>query len=662
MKTHIETELKAWKKLKLHPTFFFDGEGFVESEEIAMRDSKVASQKMKEAWELYHNQQPNEAVHHFGKSNAIQSRHLHRFFQEILIDMEIPFEVAPYSACAQMAYLDKEDVDSVLGIMGPPELFCYGITDCIITAVDVDSKSILGLHKGQILNKLNINEDTFIDAFLMTGTSSLPPFPALTDGGGIVAQQPYTIQDAVNVLRTAEKSVQLLCEQWSDRLQKVEPRWLELYQKTRMAIKHAITISLDGHLEVAKFDELTEDHTEYIALQMAPELYFYQQVGLISPRVLSWFSHLKMAVHAPLEGGLLDNFQDLVSRTLIPIQEQTISLGAHKMHRAFQHKNVEKKFWNNSEKTVVLEHKAVSPAPHDQANSWLVGEQIIKKYDNIEGDFGSIRYCVNALTDPSFRFETLVKPSKDTPILKTQAEIKANTIWRFLHIRGYVDIVHELTHWGKALRTIIVALAKSGFPEHEEAALLALELIRHKLLNTSLPKGPKLNGGPYMGSLQENSLVLLISRTACILPLRHKPIGYTGPLSQNLLAFHSLLSEARKADRDLIEVVAVNMFMSNQAERKNRKDWVKLGPSLPLAHDNTTALAIAVKHCLDERQEKERYRNWPITYAEDSLADLEMAFKFFDAVVKGVKELGRDVVPDIDDWEAAEVLLSARRW
>lgn len=658
LKTHLEVELQAWQKLDLHPTFYFDGEGFVESEEIAMRESKVAYSKMEGAWKLYHNQQPNEAVIAFGKSGAAKPYHLYRFFQEILIQQGIPFEVAPYSACAQMAYMDRQDVDTVLGIMGPPELLLYSIDDCIITGVDVETKQVSGLHKSQILNKLNINEETFIDAFLMTGTSSLPPFPPLMDEG-IVRQQPYTIQDAVNMLRTANKSIALLCEQWSDLIQKTEPKWLDMYQRTRMAIKHAITISLDGHLEVAKFEELTQDHHEYIGLQLAPELYFYQQVGLISPRVLSWFSHLKMFVHAPLEGGLLADHQVLVSKTLIPIQEQTISLGASKMHRAFQHKNVEKKFWNDPSKTVVLAHRDVSPSPADQAASWHVNEAIMKKYDNISGEVGSIAYALNALTDSSFRAETLVKPSKETPLLKTKEEIKANTLWRFLHMRGYINKDHELTNWGSALQK---SVAKVTAIEQEEAALLAYELIRHNALHAELPEGGTLGGGPYMGTPEHNKLNLLISRTACLLPLRHKKIGYTGPLSQNLLQYHSIASAVREAERDLTEVIAVNMFVSNQAERKEREDWRELGAILPFGHDNSTALAIAVKHWFDEQQEKEKYVNWPISYAEDSLEDLKLAFRFFDALMVGLKELSEKEVKDLKVWKDAEKYLETRRF
>lgn len=72
-----------------------------------------------------------------------------------------------------------------------------------------------------------------------------------------------------------------------------------------------------------------------------------------------------------------------------------------------------------------------------------------------------------------------------------------NTLWRFLQLRGYVDEKHTLTIWGKILDTTISSLDPAD--GHEEAAFLAIELLRLGLLNADalFPKHP---GAPSEGS------------------------------------------------------------------------------------------------------------------------------------------------------------------
>lgn len=69
---------------------------------------------------------------------------------------------------------------------------------------------------------------------------------------------------------------------------------------------------------------------------------------------------------------------------------------------------------------------------------------------------------------------------------------------------------------------------------------------------------------------------MLVSRVACIAKLQHKPIGYSGPLSRQLLCYRSLIAEVRSALRNLIEVVLAGLLLSGDAQR-DRKDWAELG-------------------------------------------------------------------------------------
>ena len=82
-------------------------------------------------------------------------------------------------------------------------------------------------------------------------------------------------------------------------------------------------------------------------------------------------------------------------------------------------------------------------------------------------------------------------------LLKTRHEINANAVWRFLQLRGYVDRKHQLTGWGKALRAALSAFGTRK--EQEEAAFIAIELLRHNILNANT-MFPDSSGAPLRGS------------------------------------------------------------------------------------------------------------------------------------------------------------------
>ena len=67
-RSHIENELKQWKDNKMTPFFVFDGQTNVGRDEISLRKAKAALTKTQDAWRLYADNQPDEAVKHFGAS------------------------------------------------------------------------------------------------------------------------------------------------------------------------------------------------------------------------------------------------------------------------------------------------------------------------------------------------------------------------------------------------------------------------------------------------------------------------------------------------------------------------------------------------------------------------------------------------------------------
>jgi hypothetical protein len=149
--------------------------------------------------------------------------------------------------------------------------------------------------------------------------------------------------------------------------------------------------------------------------------------------------------------------------------------------------------------------------------------------------------------------------------LSTTDEVLYNSIWRFLALREYVDAKHNLTAWGKVLAAAISGL--KGKPELEDAAVVAVELLRMGTLNGEINMFPSYNGAPMRGSTKDQQFNMLVSRVAGLGELRHKPIGFTGPLSQHLLGYNSIINVVRQTLRDLVEVASTHMFLTGCCNR-----------------------------------------------------------------------------------------------
>jgi len=565
------------------------------------------------------------------------------------------------------------DSDQCAGVMGSSELLLYPIRDCVIRTIDWENNLVYAVSKKHILKTLNVSESLFVDAFLMTGTSFLPPFPPLADQT-IIKTQPHTVADAVNMLRTAEKSVTLVCSSFQDILKSQDPDWLDKYRKARMVVDHFVYVAENGEVKVHDYEHLTNDNHEYLGLQLPSELFHYLNTGLIGPRFLTWITHGQLQVLPTLDGVASEEYRKLVTTQSAPIKEAALSLVIPRLNRGIGFKNINMKVWyDRNYSSTVWDRQEAKANFAPQVDGWNVREAAITEHFP-KFAHGSILSEVLALKNPKFVAQTRSNPKDKLKGVESAAIVKSICLWRFLHIRGYVDDQHELTKWGNALAAALTSLEPTAnkhaeFPHLYESILVAFELIRFDLLNARNPH-EELRGLPLNGSEADQSGLLLISRCASLLKLRHQANVYTGPLSKNLLAFRSLVSEVRSADRDLVEAILAHMFMYAQAKR-NRDDGWELSHQLPFLYDPDVALGIAVKTYLDDLlpddpHKAEKLKQFPgvyVPYAVSFTDDFEIACNFFDALLAGVKQLGAKDIPAVDRsaWDNAAQYLATRR-
>jgi len=405
----------------------------------------------------------------------------------------------------------------------------------------------------------------------MTGTSFLPQFPQANTVSGVAS---FSIRDAYNGLRAHNKSVMAFAAHYSDKIREGDPDWLDKYQKAKMQVNHCVTLSPDGQYNVQDRENLTIDSVKYLGLQLPAELYHYMSETMIGPRVMNSLTWLDTVVFPTLDGVESEEYKRLVTVSLPPLRETMAALIASRCARALQHYNQHMRFWFNETLRPELVHKDKQEETNKKTETWAVGDPDLKSIQGLSTTQpGKLTFAVLALQKKDFAEKTVSKVRVDS--LDTTSEILSNSIWRLLHLRGYVNDQHKLSIWGQALAATLEAIGpavkKYDDAQHlEEAAFLAFELLQFDNLNSRNPH-PELIGGPLRGSDEQKASCMLVSRTACLLKLRHKSVGYTGPLSKNFLAFYSIVKAVREADRDLLEGITASMFLSSQAKRSRTK-------------------------------------------------------------------------------------------
>ncbi|KAG5988231.1 hypothetical protein E4U43_004812, partial [Claviceps pusilla] len=671
IQTHINQNLDSWETNNIVPFFVFDGQSITGQDEVALTRRRLANKKTDEAWALYSRSEAEEAVTTFGANpGAYTIQNLYPLLQGILRDRGLHFLVPPYNACAQLAYFELIDSEQCSAVMGPQELLLYPIKDSIIRAFDWDAKLVSAVSKRMIMRALSVAEPMFIDALLMTGTSFLPTFPPLLDDAMYPSH--FTIGDAVNILRTSDKGVANACNSFNDILQAQDANWLDKYRKARLAVHHFIYISETGQVMVNDFDRLTKDNHEYLGLQLPEEIFHYLNTGLIGARNLNSITHGQILVQPTLDGVVSDEYKTLVTNKLVMIKEQALGLMIPRVHRGIGHKDITMRVWFDPKFSYKINHRALQPPPSQLVATWNVKEGDLRTV--FPADFaGPITLEVLALANSDFVEKTMAKGNKIRDI-DSMEMVTSIAIWRFLHLRGYVDDSHTLTKWGNALATTLLALKDASengpdVPGLDEAALLAFELVRHGVLGAKHQHG--IAGLPRRGTDEDKSSLVLISQCATLLKLRHQVYGYTGPLNKSLLAFRSLSTAVREADRDLMEAIVASMFMYGQCKRE-RDDYLDISQRLPFLQEPDIGLGIAIRTFFDEdeasdSQEKraKRLEVFPETFvpfAEALTEDFRVCVDFVNAINQGVQTLALNELPKADKiaWAKAQAYLESR--
>lgn len=164
-------------------------------------------------------------------------------------------------------------------------------------------------------------------------------------------------------------------------------------------------------------------------------------------------------------------------------------------------------------------------------------------------------------------------------------------------LHSFISSSHTPTPNGKALYTALTASRIND--KFQEPLYLAIELIRAGVLHSGKFGNRTWSGGPNLGDDSDKTNAMLVMRVLSIVPLNFKKESWTGPVSRSLLVFNSFLKTLSRSLRFLLESTSINMFLKNDANKKNREDFLEISLSLPFKSDINTGMGILWKGWCD---------------------------------------------------------------
>lgn len=478
---------------------------------------------------------------------------------------------------------------------------------------------------------------------------------------------------------------------------------------------------------------IPSDLHDVFSQRLPDELFLHLSRGLISPHVHNWLTSGYLAVPPPLDNGDTQEYRRFLREWLVESAQSpccvALALAASALHPSFASRRVSAVYWHSPgpshEKPVLFDAKSTQSLVA-RVNAWNVPvafvEEELRRQNSSTID---IALCLGATgsNDLAARTKTpraakaaakgataigaaaaadgpsttttattavanpTSTPSHSSPLDKKD-EIVANTLWRMLELRGFLNHDHLHTPYARALH---LAVRSSRLNDKlQEPLYLALELIRAGALHANRftsaddPHSVReYSGGPAVEqSDADKRSLLLVMRCMSLVPMQYKPDAWTAPVSRELLVFNSFVRSLGRSMRHLVEMIASSMLLRGDA-RRNRDDYLDIGLSLPFQSDANTGLGVVIK-CYAEAfiafcgaAPTAETRDTPdiVSSREEVLVmleetfgnvrsvrgELQRAFRFWDRLMVAVRQLAeKDSVSKevVGDFEQAEVWLA----
>lgn len=271
--------------------------------------------------------------------------------------------------------------------------------------------------------------------------------------------------------------------------------------------------------------DVPSDLGDIFSPRLPDEVYFHLCRGLINSWAINTLSQGGFQELSPLcNGESLDykNFiKDYITESNIGPRAITIALIANALHPFWRNRQVHAHYYFHNHSTLVPHNSSTTTDLIKCVDKWNVPAYIIedelRRQNSSTIDFA---LCLGSTNNEQLGSKTITKRSKENQILIKKDEIVANTIWRFLELRNFLNSNHIHTPFGRAMHnSLTVSRLNDKF---QEPLLILVELLRAKVLHDNYYSGKQFSGGPTLGTDDEKRCMLLVIRTISIIPMQFK--------------------------------------------------------------------------------------------------------------------------------------------
>lgn len=314
-----------------------------------------------------------------------------------------------------MEKLPERFIDTV---MGSTDLFLFDVDKVILRFENLgeDRATFRWLSKKACQDELQrVSDDLFLDACLLSGSSYLPTFPPLESTN--FSNKGFTIREAVGMVNSAGKSVITLCQQHQENPNIQSLDYVDRYKRAVMTVRHHVVLETSGTVRPFDFAHAPKDMHDIIGQRLPEEVYFYISKGLLGPQIPNWLTTQEIRVTLPLGSADSESYRQLVSKQLVPVWAESISLLSSTLHRFYQAKPLSLKFWYEKDSRGTINLKDL-PSAKDKVAHWKIKTTALPQtLRNKQVQSSPLLFAVQSLKDTALMDEAL---SKTDPKDKTK--------------------------------------------------------------------------------------------------------------------------------------------------------------------------------------------------------------------------------------------------
>jgi hypothetical protein len=237
LKSNIGRELQTFKNLGITCVFVFNGLDFGPREHQTHARAESA-RAFEQAWDLYDQQEADQVVSAFSSAGTPEPDSLYRFLQRILHENGVEFLVAPYSAAAQLSYLEKGPNQLVDAVYGASDILLFDV-EKLITKIDMEKSQFHWITKQICQDEFGrLSSEQFLDFALLLGSRYLRTFPPFENSA--YPGKELSIQDALTSFNSAGRNALTICSQLEDDRRAQDSKYLDRYKRALVTVKHHV--------------------------------------------------------------------------------------------------------------------------------------------------------------------------------------------------------------------------------------------------------------------------------------------------------------------------------------------------------------------------------------------------------------------------------------